>query len=419
MRKKEKPPTGVLPIKLGRPLQMPARRLAALLTATQRQCCIARNAVVTRWYVWRKEHPDWKPGDPYEAPPAKTKRKPKETDKEPKDSLIGPRLFLSRDLYGTATEAATMLSGTVASGCSQEVVDLLRKNTPYNHPGDARWNWQAILAHEISLPTWREGTIPCPKSTSKFLYTDDRCELMFSLLSKRTGYKVLSPTVRLEVGDFSPGKRRLLQRIARGDIAMCDSQIAEKGGQWYFNLCYRVPVVASGLPADRILTVKPSLPDDAWPLVLEWMDAESGNPEHWFVGKAKPLIAEYRRVKSRRRAICDRYRDGTGSGHGRQRWYQTIRPLARWVVNAQVRFEKQTVSDIVKRAILEKCGTILYREPTMPVRDVGWWAKQDMPFNWTSFGARLKFAATKAGLAYEVERIRMREWKRTDEKDAG
>lgn len=410
--------TSILKLKIGRPLNMPAKRLAELLEQGRRDCCRARNATVTHWLLWRKQRPDWKPGDPYDAPEAKIKRKPADPAKPPpKDSPIGPRLFLSRELYEVATRTAVNLSATVASSCVQEVVDRLKSNTPYNHDGDARWNWQAILNAEVSLPTWRGGTIPSPKQTATFTYNDHECTLRFPLLSKSSGYATISPTVRLEVGDMSAGHRRLLQRIASGEIRMADSNICERDGKWYFNLCYTVPTVVSGLDTERVLTVYPTLPDEKWPFVVTW-PTEGTETARWYIGKAKPIVADYRRVVARRRAIRYRYSDGTGSGHGKQRWYQTIKPMARYVVDMQARFEKLTCSDIVKLALREKCGTILYREPTMPVRDNSWWAKQDVPFNWTSFDARLRHAVTKAGLQYEVERIRMGEWRPKEQKSA-
>ena len=193
-------PTGILSMKLGAALGMTTRRLLLLLEQARRDNCKARNASIQHWLLWRRQHPDWQPGDPYEAPAAKIKRAAKpRPDGKAKDPPLGPRLFLSRELYAVATAAAPNLAGILASCCVREVIQLLKANTPYDHDGDARWVWQAILGHEVSLPKWRKGRIPLPARSLRLTYDDHQCTLRFPLLSKASGYSTLSPTVRLDV----------------------------------------------------------------------------------------------------------------------------------------------------------------------------------------------------------------------------
>jgi len=420
-------PTGILELKLGRPLQMPKRRLDALLRQARRDCCKARNAAIMHWYDWRHQHPNWQPGDPYEAPAAKIKRAAKANGKPAKDSPLGPRLFLSRELYGVATTAAPYLSGSVASSCVQEVIVRLKANTPYNHDGEARWQWQAILSHETSLPKFERGRIPMPTSGAVLGYAglvpeankpgkgdvaracESGCALRFALLSKASGYSTLSPIVRIEAGDLSAGRKRLLRKLASGELKLRDSALVEKKGAWFAQLCYEVPVKALGLPVDRVLTLWPALPDARRPFRLTWRDDEGEAADVGF-GNGLPVVAEYRRLRARDRAIRYRSRDGCGRGHGKEGVYRTIRPITRTVRDMFSRFEKQTCSDVVKRAIDYGCGAVLYREPTMPVRERAWWAKQDVPFGWAEFEARLKFKCETAGLEYAKERVRFAEW---------
>lgn len=406
-------PTGILEVKIGRPYQMPERRLRLLLEQARRDCCIARNAAITHWLLWRRQNPTWEPGGHYVPPPRKIARKPKppkEGAKPPKDPPYAPREFLSREMYNVASAAAPHLNTSVCSSCVQEVNARLRTNTPYNHDGEARWVWQAILSSEVSLPTWRGGRIPMPRAVAKLTYTDDSCSLRFPLLSKASGYKTLSPVVRLHASDLKAGNRRILNRLANGDLRMADSQIVERKGAWYVQLCYEVAVNAVGLSADRMFTVCPSQPDDPRPFVAKWT-TEDGRELTWGLGNGKPLVAEYRRVVARRRALRARYSDGCGAGHGRKRWYRTIKPLSRYVIDLSSRFTKQTVADIVQLAIRERCGTVVFRQPTGPVKDTGWFAKQDVPFNWTDFESRLGFKCEVAGLVFEAAKIRMGEWR--------
>lgn len=409
-------PTSILEVKLGTPYGMPARRLVLLLQQVRRDCRKARNAAITHWLLWRRGHPEWEPGGAYVAPPRKIARaaKPAASGKAAKDPPYAPRAFLSRELYGVAAAAAPMLNTSVCSSCVQEVNARLRANMPYDHDGQARWVWQAVLASEVSLPTWRGGgRIPLPRSVSKLVYTDDRCDLRIPLLSRQAGYKTLSPTVRLLSADLSAGRRRILKQLASGDLRLADSQIVEKKGRWYVQLCYQSPDGTGGLPTERVLTIGPAPSDSPRPLVAHWTDDDDVE-RSWGMGNGKPLVAEYRRVQARRRAIRHRYSDGCGSGHGRQRWYKAIKPMSRYVPDLSSRFVKQTVSDVVRLAIREGCGTVLYREPTMPVRNCSWFATQDVPMNWVDFEARLAHKCQVSGLEYDKQRIGMGEWRSRD-----
>jgi hypothetical protein len=417
-------PKSILEVKLGRPINMPSRRLNALLLDARRDCCRARNAAMMHWYAWRViVRPDWQPGGAYDPPPLRIKRKPKPVDPDkpaPKDPPHAPREFLSREMYNAATAAAPKLNTSIVTSCRNEVTASLRDPTPYNHDGAARYKWQAILSNEISVPTWRGGRVPMPRSVSKLVYTDDICTVQFPLLSKAAGCKTLSPTVRLRTSDLSAGRRRILRRLASGDLHRADSQIVEKKGSWYVQFCYEVPVTASGLSEDRILTVLPALPEWPRPFRCTWTAAD--DPERalrWDIGNGKPLVADYRRVQARRRALRARYSDGCGSGHGKGRFYRTIKADSRRVIDMQSRFTKQAVSDIVSLAIREKCGSVLFREPSMPIRDCGWFAKQDVPFDWTKFETRLAHKCAVSGLAYSNERILMAEWRPKRDKEAG
>jgi hypothetical protein len=415
-------PTGILEVKLGRPYEMPERRLRLLLEQARRDCCKARNAAITHWLLWRRQNPDWEPGGYYKAPARKIKRKAKpiDPDKPPrplKDPPYAPREFLSREMYAVAVAAAPRLSASACSSCVQEVNTRLRANTPYNHDGQARYIWQAILAAEVSLPTWRGGRIPIARAVVKLVYTHDHCSLRFPLLSKKSGYQVLSPLVRLHASDLKTGNRHILRRLASGNLRMADSQIVERKGQWYAQLCYDVPVRAVDLPVDRVMTIQPSLPNSPRPFTAMWMTVD-GRDLTWGLGHGKPLIADYRRVQARRRALRQRYSDGCGSGHGRKRWYRTIRPLSRYVVDLSARFRKQLVADIISLAIREKCGSVLYREPSRIVRKHSWFTTpHDVPMDWTNFESRLSYKCEVAGIEYDVQRIGMAEWR--PKKDAG
>ena len=87
------------------------------------------------------------------------------------------------------------------------------------------------------------------------------------------------------------------------------------------------------------------------------------------------------------------------------------------MVDMCARFSKQMVADIISLSIRERCGSILYREPTMPVRDHCWFAGQDVPMDWVAFAARLAHKCEVSGIEYDVTRIGMAEWR--PRKDTG
>lgn len=419
---------GILPVKFGRPRGMTSRRLRLLLEQSRTNCCKARNAIVTHWFLWWRANPTWTPGGKYDAPKRKIKRKKSPSAKAPKDPPYAPREFISRELYDAARQAAPTLNTSVVSSCVQDVIDKLRSKKPYTLSGDMAFFWQAVLSSAVSLPTWQGGRIPLPRSVSKLTYDDHECTLRVPLLSKASGYRVLSPVVELAAGDLKAGNRRILRRLASGDLRLADSQIVEIKGKWYAQLCYDVPVNAVDLSLDRVLVVSPGLPEARRPFACSWTVVGDDGKEHvarWELGDGIPYFKEYERVQARRFAIKKRYSDGCGSGHGRKRWFKAMKPMSRVVIDMEARFTKQLVADIVKLAIREQCGTVLFREPSMPVRDMCWFAEHDVPFNWSQFATlqrdrktgklkptgRLAFSCEKAGLNLEIKRIRMAEWR--------
>jgi len=446
---------GILEVKLGRPRYMTTRRLRALLIQARRDCCKVRNAVVTHWLLWRRQNPDWTPGGPYTPPPRRIKAASGRADPKqgakyrrlldtlaaetnpqkraklqakvdrfdapkgpPKDPPYAPREFLSRELYGVGIKAAPLLNTSVLSSCVQEASKRLAANVPYDHDGDARWTWQAILASEVSLPTWRFGRIPVPRGNAKLVYDDTGCWLQFPLLSKQSGYKRLSQTVGLLCGKLTGGNRRLLKRLADGTQRLADSQLIERDGNWYAQLVYDVSVEGSGLPKDRPLTLVPGGPEDEWPFRVQWIDTEGQSHNRTF-GRCKPLIAEYRRIVARRRGIQYQRRLKESGKHGKDNYFGALRQLSRYVGNICTLWQKQFIADVMKLAIQEECGAIVYREPTKPVRERVFFARQDLPFNWTAFAGRLKFKAVTKGLEYSTSRNAMEEWRGPDKEKKG
>lgn len=400
-------PQGIIELKIGASLHAPTKRFEKDIAAVANDCNRARNAALRKWLRWREDNPDWTPGP-------RTIR-----DGSPKLNSKGEPVLehpcisqaIENELYYAAREAAPHVAAKIMAACRGEVTSWLKGRMPWNHQG-AKDRWRALLNYEISPPTWRGFAVPILNQDS-VLYYDGKCSkpslpapkwesngdnavLAFPLFSNDSGREKKGALVRLEVRQLSGGNRALLKRIAGGELKMCDSKIVAKRGGLFFQLSYDVPVKNHGLDKDRVLKVLMNRKDARRPFLLEFPDKTT-----WMAGDGEPLGKEYERLVARRKGIQKRYQDGgAAKGRGRKRFYRALRPDSRAFRDMQDRFCKHLVADIVAACVKTGCGTVEYREPTMPLREHSWFAERGIPFDWTGFEARLKFKLACNGIDY-------------------
>ena len=114
------------------------------------------------------------------------------------------------------------------------------------------------------------------------------------------------------------------------------------------------------------------------------------------LGDSKMYEAQHGRLDTRRQMIRYRSRDGTGRGRGKKRMYRNLKPMSRAFVNLENRFTHQLIADILKACIANDCGTLVYREPTMPIREDRMWFRRLpgkwglIPFGWSVFESDLR-----------------------------
>ena len=395
-------PTGVLSVKLGSCVTMPSKRFYVLLDGIAQDCNRIRNAVARGWLRWREDNPDWEPAQR------------RVRDGSPKVKADGTPVLehpmISQDvekgLFHVYKTVAPRVSSNLASGCWSEVLGDLKDRVPYNHDGPSRFRWQAVLNSEVQLSTYRGLVLPCAKKDSVIVATDDELTLEFPVLSKASGFKVIRHKVRL-VGHkshgLSKGNQRLLQRIARGDVKRCDSTITKKDKDWYLRLVYDVPVTNHHLDPGKVATITP-LRDNRRPF-----EVKTVNGGRWLVGDGVAMKAACDRINMRRKAIRHRYRDGAGSGHGKRQFFRALRPLSRAVIDEQDRFVKSLAAEIVKFCVQNDCGSVIYREPTMPLRKLLWFDTHGVPFDWTKFASFLAFKLQCHGIAQEYRNDRKKQ----------
>lgn len=406
-----KAPPICLKIKLGACLNMPTKTFYRLLGEARRDCDRARNAAFRCWQRWREDHPEWKP------------EQRRTRDGSPKVNPEGEPVMeksawpqgLEKLAYRAACDTASNVAAKIVSACRIEVFDSLASKVPYNHIGNSDFVWQAILSYERSAPCYRDGTIPLPSQDMVLGYEGEfagankaghapgkgiglevsaksvsAAVLRFPLLSNASGFETKGPIVALNVGELKAGHRRWLRLVARGQAGLCDSELVCRDGQWLAHLMIRPPLAETGPDKNRCAILTPLPPGSSRPFELKIPADEPGTFVTMRIGDGVPYAKLYERLDIRDRSIRHKSRQQRGGGHGRGRFYNVIKPVARSKTNEQDRFTKQLMADILKTCLQNNCGSLLYREPTMPLRNELWFAGRGAPFDWSTFASRLE-----------------------------
>lgn len=406
---------GTLEIKLGASLAWPTRRANALLHAAALDCNVARNAVVRKFLRWHDDHPDYEP-----QPRMKKGELVRDAKGRPKLEHPGVPDELTKSFYAAGTGASPKLSTKVVSSCVREAQGKLTDKMPYNHEGKAKYRWQALLMLEVNPQTFRAKCIPVPNQDTVLVYDGHRnqdiskgiaaavdqcghssCILRFPLLSRLSGYDEKAAIFRLHVKELSRGNRRLLMDIAKRQRKLKDSKLVFKRGAWFFQLCYDVPTKDHGLDPSRVATLWPLHNQHNRPFRLEFPDGTFVD-----VGHGVPYLAECQRVMARRKALSARYRDGAaGRGHGKKRFHDRLKPSARALQDAQWGLRNLAISFVIKMLIAQDCGSLVYREPTMPLRQRVWFAQNGCELDWTQFESHLAFKMQTNTVTYATKRV--------------
>lgn len=428
-KNKDKGLIGLLEIPLGSSRSGPTKRLAADMHEVALQLDRCRNFMVRAWLRWREDNPDWQP-EPMKDKDGKPKRTKKGHPVFAKTSLAPLRVLhdgtvAGEDdsvtfgvyLYTLARNAFPSLASCLVSAAAQEVLSNLMTKANANIQGHLH-RWQTILANDGQIPTFMARTIPVPHLVAGFCYGgrltggskseelkrhgQSSAVVLLPLWSQQAGRDVTSPIVTLNIGRLHPGNRTVLKRIASGEWAFSDSDLVFKNDRWQLQLTYRQPGEALQLDKARIAVLWPQFPEKNQPFYVE--SATDGR--HWLVGNGALLAAEFGRLDARRKRIRDRFKVSLSGvkGHGRQRFEARLKPWARCTHNYQRHFAHQLANEVVRFCKRENCGTVVYREPTLGIREHLWLAARDVPFDWTGLEGVLSHTLRYYGIEYTVER---------------
>lgn len=357
----------VIKLRLGACLTGPTKRLAADLHEAAQLYNVARNAIVRAW----ERNAEAKPADA-------------------KFSESWPA-----NAYQEAWHTVPTLARKIVSAATQEVSAKLRARTPYNHPGKARYVWQAMLAFETSRPCYRGKELPVPCQDAKLCLNDSGYTLKFPVWSEASGRQKLSHTCRIPTHRLPPGYKRHLLNIVNRDWKLCDSKLhwhepkSRRGkGHWAIHLVYLRPQEPlKGLDKTRVAKLTLQGGDGKAPFEIA---TDGAFP--WSVGAAKVMQSEFSRLETRRLAMRARHRDKSSGrrGHGRQRVEESIRPTTRAVKELAHRMQWHAVSEILKFCERYQCGTVEWSDPSMGQRANCWLSKNGVQWDWTGFQSRLK-----------------------------
>lgn len=475
--RKDKPENavGVLEMKLGACLTAPTKRAIADLHHLSYQANVVRNGVARFWERWREDHPDWTPeqrrdrqGNPkvtktIQAEEGISKKKVidllkaevaeirangdivQKTDGKligkQVDSAVLEHPGFSQDLenamYSAGTKLAPDMACALIAQLRGEVLDRLKTRLPYNHAretgGKCKFRWEGILANEVARDTYRSIHIPVPnnaaivgyqghlsRSISKGVNEKVRrmCQssavVRFVCFSNKSGRDNLDHVFRIEARQLPKGKRAILYRIATGEWKLCDSKLVYKRNAWFFQMTYRQPQKSLNLNKNNVGTLVMAPYNSKQPFSIDFR-TDSGKVLRWELGDGVVLLSEYQRLLLRRRVIQNRYKTAsTGrKGHGKQRAFRVMKPLTRRANDLMEVFTNHVVASIIKFCIRFDVGTVIYREPSLILRDYSWFAKnksgQPIPYNWTTLALKLKHKTWINGIDFDVMRMGCKE----------
>ena len=356
------------------------------------------------------------------------------------EHLIG----LSTYLYHLATKAAPDVAAALSACAVKEVVSNLRTDETYKH--GFLYRWQAIMARRIQIPTFVDAGIPVPNNASAFEYDGlhtggsknknaalwgsrkdgsgaGQAVLAVPLFSENAGRKFTAPVFAVNVGSLSPGNRKILKKVAGGEWKWCDSRLICKDDHWQVQMIYTPLGSDLGLSEENRAVIWPCPPEAGnrpfkieavgadWKTLMEKKKDGKDREIAWNIGYGQWLAREYQTLDARRKQIRGRYRDATPGmkGHGRRRIEGKFKQWANRTHHCQRQFTWQLIKEIVRFCQRNDCGTVVYREPVVAMRDALWLAKNGAPYNWTPLATDLKQTLAYYGIDLEIVPVKSKE----------
>lgn len=355
-------------------------------------CRKARNAGLEDWLLRQRG----KPESAMQAAPStrRTKRFPN-GEPRPKEEQTKIYHAIRAEAPSIHTSIAPRLAGDVWSNIN---ADLDWRRQPGQSDEDAekserrrkRKRSDAIVNYEDRPPWFTALEIPVPNVTSALACGDQ----LFVSLRNPLGEGDIK--VELSIRDIPPAWLRILRRVSLGKLRLPDAVIRyhKTKNCWYWKCSFTETVDPPKSEVVAHLYATFGNPekrgrDNFYRLVLP------GRSRPWHIGDGRYLRSNVLRLVGIRKMIGLRYRFRKGAGHGRKKVDEAM--ARRWEQQACIFDEvrRRAIHDIVVACQQHGVGTLIYHEPSLPLRDRTWFGIEGLDWDHTRFASDLSNALAK------------------------
>ena len=388
-KKKDMPPAYITVLKLK--LQL-TKDLQARLREVAELCRRGRNAGAINWLL--RQH-----GLPLSESQAVRKvNDPRHIDKPKSESTL---------LYHAIRAGSPGLSGTTHSMLAQELNSHLSAKVDWRRgdktpDGQRRRRGDAIMAGEDRPPWFTAISIPVRAIEASLRYGD--ASVLICRPCPGEELQLSFSTSRL-TGRY----RRILQDLSSGRRKLQDAKLIYKAqeGEWFYYLpvTFDAPSLQTTLQAELrpVVTEQQGQLDRPFHLHLPEV------PRPWSVGDGRYLVAQCERLATMIKSMGRRYQWRSGPGHGRADIDVRTRKVRQRQRNVVLEVRRRMLKDIVRQCLSHCCGTLLYREPSLPLRDKAWFTRKRIDWDWTAFRTDLANACKRAGITLVVKQLNYKE----------
>lgn len=363
----------------------------AALSEIAKLCRVGRNAGLEDWLLRQR-------GKPESTAQSTRKCKSAKGGDAPKSESTKIYHAIRSAVPTLGTTQASMLASAIASNLGAK----LDWRAGSGENGKRPRRRDAILSYDHRPPFFCGGEIPLHNAHTRLTWTDGA----LTITIHRPSSDVQDLVVAISLRDLPPGKQKLLHELADKTRKLADSKLVDKDGKWYWHL----PLVfESVVRSDVEATLYPTIG-------AEKNGRQTDRPfrlelpgRTWSVGDGRYLLVQTERLITLRKMIGKRYRDRMGAGHGQKKIDVAVskRRKAEWDVRTEVR--RRAIADVVRQCMRAKCGVLIYREPSLPLRDRCWFKAVGVDWDWTRFGSDLANTAARQGIE-----VRVHQWKWKD-----
>jgi hypothetical protein len=375
-------------LKLGSCVSMPTKRADAILADTLYQVQRSKNRWVQNWEQTN-------------------------IDRGEEDTpIVWPK-------YGIARSVCRHVNSQIISTAVHEVSQKLRSKMPWDYKGKSRKFWQGVLNFEIARPTFKGQSFGLHKAIMSLSWEHELI-LGLSMMSIDSGYRNKRLLWRLHTKELSAGHKRIIRNILDPEhpFAMCCSRLCKTDNAWFLRLVYKdtreLDSVTFRDDNYAMLIPNPKIDERSAFLLI------SPDMRTRYLLRGDLLQFTHKRLESRRAALRQKYSvDRAGKSHGRQRYFAKQRPLTRGWQNMMDMTRKSVIADVLSMMKKWGCSSLVYREPSMPVRSHDWFAEHNLNWPWSEFEAQLKTKCDDNRIAYlsgPSRRLKLAEFRLMQEK---